>query len=114
VRVTVDGAPITHWDELSQALRSSEPKLAALLDRGDVKIVRSFLSKRVIAAGSDFHPISIVGLTEEERQLLPKWLQRVQFQLCCYCSTLDECWMVREFQSLPVRACPLDELTFAE
>jgi hypothetical protein len=107
-RVTVDETPVSTWKQMGDLLAKDEPALLR-----DVNLVTSTTTGRVVGPGASVHPLEVTvrGGAAVDHARLKQTFLRVGLQ-ACYCSTLGDCWMTGE--SEPVRACPMDRLTFQQ
>ena len=108
VVVTVDGKPVPHWHAVMQELAGP----------GKYSFSQSTISGRVVAAGESLDVFTPYGpdgqpLTRESTAPfhagLDKGRGRVGVEIC-YCSTLGECWTLRDAangtSTTPIGACP--------
>ncbi len=103
VRMTVDGKPAKNWDEALVLFAGTDPARHKVLDAWHAHSLYSSIAGRVVGAGVMVHPLRLPGIDDDVRQPLRTAYDSINVEIC-YCSTLDECWMVGG--SKPVRACP--------
>jgi hypothetical protein len=107
-RVTLDGVPYTKWDDILAAVSRDvpgpwEPR------RNQASFVGSVLTP------GETTPVFSVVLPEDDgahRRAVTEKLWGIQC-IVCYCSTLDECWMTGKGGATPVKACPMESLSWA-
>jgi hypothetical protein len=99
MKVFVDGAEVASWDE------AFERAVGRPLDCSK----QSFVSRRVLAANEDVSMLEFCN--EADFTAFDAAARRVQREFC-YCSILDECWLLSERAPSeaeflrPVAACP--------
>jgi hypothetical protein len=115
VQVTVDGVAIPSWRAAMKTV-AEKTKLPGRYTNTDI-------SGRVLGAGVLVQPMNFTPehrADDAERQAqvdtisgaLSAWGEHVRAQIC-YCSTLDECWLLLSDQGTkPVSACPRVEHPF--
>jgi hypothetical protein len=107
-RVTVGETPVTTWREMADLLAKDDPTLFQ-----DFGFVTSSTSGHVVGPGVTLRPLQVTvndGAAVDHARM-SRAFRRVDLEVC-YCSTLGDCWMTGE--SEPVRACPMDRLTFRQ
>jgi hypothetical protein len=112
-RVSIDGKDMKDWREVLALIGARDPTLAR-----DFNDVHSTLIGRVFPPGGTiaamtFTPVDGVANKGHRVADLEKAIGKLTIEIC-YCSTLDDCWVSHGFQSTPVKACPLAELTFGD
>ena len=108
VRVTVDGKPMRHWDEVKRAFGYGE----------DAEIFFSSLNGRVIAGDKDLE-IAYPRPDDASRAMFRDLLEAEKHSFnitVCYCSVQNDCWVTHYGSDRPERErkLPPDECPIAE
>jgi hypothetical protein len=82
VCLLVDDKPMADWDEALHLLTGKEMNEA----------VTSFMTGKVFTPGEVMHPLELRNATDAA--LLNTQKKRLRVEIC-YCSTLQECWLLR-------------------
>jgi hypothetical protein len=99
-RVTVDGTPVASAFDTFHLLRPGYKELKEL------ELEHSTFAKSVIPPGVMVHPLQIAHLASND-PFVQAQNDRLVVEIC-YCSTLSECWILRNHDgSAPVSSCPL-------
>jgi hypothetical protein len=106
VRFTVNGKPAKDWQQALDLFAASDPARRSAVDAMMKSgLTYSTFTGRVIGAGVEVHPLGIHDVPAEARQPLRDAYEQIRVDIC-YCSTLNECWMLPA--STAVRACPTE------
>jgi hypothetical protein len=113
VWVTLDGTPVTTWKEAFDRAASGDPALETLLKQPDLEFVHSSVGRRVLGAGVAIQPIEFHrphgdGGLQYSLEPLVGLYERLRVEIC-YCSTLDECELMRERKPVSKCAAPSPE-----
>jgi hypothetical protein len=100
VEVTVDGKPIKSWSEMSALLLAGQKR-----DQ-----ITSYLNYRVVPAGAEFNILQESN-GPSAKILVEHFLERTHLRLC-YCSVLDECWLMTDEKHSSVDRCPKIDVPF--
>jgi hypothetical protein len=106
-QVTIDGKAVASWDEALAQLGVGDKHLQG-------RTINVDFNGRVIGTGVLLKPFEIQALKhgdEEQEAAISGAMtpldSRIQVQIC-YCSTLDECWLMRsKAGTKPVSNCPV-------
>ncbi len=104
VRLEVDGKELESWNDAFAAAALGKPALAGFLERPS-NYTQSPIGHRVIGPGATIHPLRIGGVADEEQAAMGEAFVRLSAEIC-YCSTLDECWLLRRGEPAPIARCP--------
>jgi hypothetical protein len=100
--LTVDGKPVRTWKELITALAGQREKV-------DEHYSFSTLRGRVVAAGAHIAALQIKPGTTASAFAAAE--ERLHGSIC-YCSVLDECWVLSDAAHRAVRDCAREANTF--
>jgi hypothetical protein len=93
VCVFVDDKPVANWDEVFGMLTKSELS----------KVVTSGMAGKVFTPGEMMHPLDLQD--PASAAALGPQLRRLRADIC-YCSTLEECWLLQSYRApVPVDRC---------
>jgi hypothetical protein len=101
MQVRVDDKPVSSWGEA-----------LALLVGKDVPHQNTWVNGTVLAVGAMVHPMAVQD--PEAAGLVEAQARRIHVRLC-YCSTLDECWLLEDYKRpAEVDSCPTFERPFEQ
>ncbi|WP_394822456.1 hypothetical protein [Pendulispora albinea] len=103
VEVTVDEKPVSTWDEAVKELIGERPPNT---------MIRNSVHGRIVSAGTNVNAVHVID--PEVAKAVAEARHRLQMQVC-YCSVLDECWLVSSHEEpAPITKCPARSTSFKD